>query len=1042
MGLRIALAGRVAIEVDGVPVDVRRLGALGRLALAYLVVERGRPVTRHELADVLWEEDLPRTWETSVRVVVSKVRAVLADAGLAPTEALTTVSGSYQLNLPAGAVVDVEEAAAALERAVAATAAAAVGSPPAANAARHDAASAVATAARRFLPGASGPWVERRQSELAELRLRALEALSEAALAAGDTAAALVAAEEAVDLEPFRESAHMRLLAALAGAGNRAEALRAYERARRLLAEELGVDPSPPLQAAYLDLLGAESADTPAGVPAPLRPSLPAPLTSFVGRAGAIAEVKGLLASTRLLSLVGTGGMGKTRLALRIAAGEEATAPGSAAVVELGPLSDPALVPHQVLSSLGLGEQAGHRPIETVAEALSARPMLLVLDNCEHVLDAAAETAGLLLRRCPDLRVLATSREPLNVAGETVWRVPALAVPEPVDEGAAGPSLAELGGYESVRLFLDRAAAVRPDLDLDEDDAPALASLIRRLDGIPLALELAAGRMAVLSVGELAERLDDRFKLLAGGSRTSPERHRTLQAAVDWTYDSLSPQEATLFARLSVFAAAFTLEAAEAVTPGDGIGPGEVLALLSCLVDKSLVVAEHGHGATRYRLLETMRHYARERLAEIPAAGAARRSAHLRWVLGLARRAEPALRGPEQGRWLEVLEATLDDLRAALSWGLAGGAPEAAVALELAATLERFWEVRGRLSEGRRWLESLLRADTFSEPGVRASGLRSAAVLAQRQGDFEPARALHTESLDLSVQVGDARGVAAAVHGLGNLAALQGDFAAARPLYEQALALGRELGDENTVAAALTNLGTVAHNQAGFAEARALAEESLAVRRRMGDRHGIALVTGNLAYLAFQQGDFAAARRLYGESLELQRELGDRPGLANSLGNLGYLSLAEGDLAGAAALLGESLALATELGDKYWTALSLLRLAKVARAEGDHDRASSLDARALALASAIGAKRAMAEWLEGLSRTAVARGDLRRAMVLLGAAEGVRDELGAPLPPAEQPGRDADLATARAALGDGADAARAQGRALSLQDAVRLASSD
>jgi len=1049
MALRIALAGRVELEAGGGPVHAGRLGSLGRVALAYLVTERHRPVTRDQLADVLWGDGLPRSWETSVRVVVSKVRAVLAEAGLDPSEALTTGAGSYQLHLPAGTVVDVEEAVDAVDGARAALSAADGPVPvEVAATARRAALGAAATASRQLLAGVAGSWVERRQAELADLRLRALEVASDAAAAEGDWSAAVTLAEEVVELEPFRESAHLRVLTAHAGAGNRAEALRAYERARRLLVEELGVDPSPPLQAAYIALLGEEPAPGEAAgpemtaAPGPA-PPLPAPLTSFVGRADAIAEVKDLLASTRLLSITGTGGMGKTRLALRIAADEAAADPRAVALVELGPLSDPGLVPQQVLSALGLGEQPGRSPLETVTAYLCSRPVLLVLDNCEHVLDASAEVAAALLRACPDLRILATTREPLKVAGETVWRVPTLSVPDPATAGGAGLTLAGLREYEAVRLFLDRAGATRPDLELGDEDAPALAGLVRRLDGIPLALELAAGRVAMLSVGELAERLDDRFRLLAGGSRSSPERHQTLRAAVDWTYDALAPAEAALFARLSVFVSAFSLAAAEDVVVGDGIGRADVLGLLSSLVDKSMVVAEHGPGTTRYRLLETMRRYGLERLSEDPVGEAVRRDAHLAWAAALAALADVALRGPDQARWLEVLEATLDDVRAALSWGgTMPGSDEAATALAMAAALERFWEVRGYLSEGRGWLESLLQAGPAAPPAVRSRALASAAILAQRQGDYVPARALHTESLRLAREAGEERGVAAAVHGLANLAVLQGDFAAARPLYEQVLAIGRGLGDDNVVAAALTNLGTVAHNQADFPEARAFAEESLEVRRRMGDRLGIAMVTGNLAYLAFQQGDHASARELYSQSLGLQRELGDRPGIANSLANLGYLALSEGDLAGATSLLDESLALADELGDKYWMALCLLRLAKVARAEGDHSRASSLDARALTLASGMGAKRAMAEWLEGLARTAVARSSFRRAMVLLGAAQAVRDELGAPLPPAEQPGRDADVAAARSALGDEAGTAWAEGRAMPLADAVRLASSD
>ena len=1027
MTVRIALAGRVEVEIDGTPVVEPGLGPLGRLLLAYLVLERRRPVPRDELADVLWGGEPPRSWETSVRVAVSKVRAVLAAAGLPAAQVLTTEAGSYQFHLPDGAVVDVEAAATALADAVAA-----LRSEP--GVARRRAAAAADVAGRQFLPGVSGIWVERRQGELRELHVRALEALSEAAAGEHDWAQAMAAAEEAVAVEPFRESAHLRLMAAHAGSGNRGEALRAYERARRLLAEELGVDPSAAMQEAYVALLGDEGGSGPAPprtVPAP--PRLPLPLTSFIGRAAAVAEVRRLLASTRLLSLTGTGGMGKTRLALETAAEEAAAGARGVALVELGPLSEGDLVPQQVLSALGLSEQPGRTATDTVVDHLCSSPTLLVLDNCEHLLGAAAGLSHHLLQSCPDLRILATTREPLRVPGETTWRVPALTTPDPGQR----LTLHELATYDAVRLFLDRVEAVRPGLALGEDAAGALAQVVCRLDGIPLALELAAGRMAVLSVQEVAERLDDRFRLLSGGSRTAPDRHQTLRAAVDWTYDALSVPEATLFDRLAVFGGTFTLDAAETVCAGRKVERADVLGLLSGLVDKSLVSSEPAGSAARFRLSETMRRYAQERLAEDAAEDAAQRDAHLAWVADLAGRAEMELRGPDQVAWLRVVEAALDDVRAALRWGQERADPSA---LGLAAALGRFWEVRGYLSEGRGWLEALLAAvGTAAAPEVRAKALRAAGILAQRQGDYEPARSSHGKSLELARQVGDRRGVAAAVHGLGNLAALQGDLAAARPLYEQALEIGRALDDDHVVAAALTNLGTVAHNQAAFDDARRLSEESLAVRRRMGDRHGIAMVTGNLAYLAFQQGRPAEARALYEESLALQRELGDRPGIANSLCNLGYLALAEGDLAGATALLEESLALAVELGDKYWTALSLLRLAKVARAEGDHGRASALDGRALTLASELGAKRALAEWLEGLARTAVAHEAFDRAVVLLGAADAVREELGAPLPPAERPGHEQDLAAARASLGDDAFAAAWDaGRRMPLEEAVRL----
>lgn len=1057
--LHIALAGRVAVEAGGAALDAGGLGRLGRVALAYLVAERHRPVTRDELAEVLWGDDLPRSWETSLRGVALRLRGLLGAAGV-PAEALTSAYGCWQLQLPAETVIDVETVPADLARAEEALAGGR------AVEARALAERAGAVAGRGFLPEAAGAWVERRQAELRELHQRALETASGAAAAAGDWAGALHWAEEAAEGAPLRESAHLRLMEAHAGAGNRGEALRAYERCRRLLAEELGVSPSPSTETAYVALLGDEP---PAPATAGPLPGLPLPLTRLVGRDDELAAIEKALAGARLLTLTGTGGVGKTRLALAAAADLAGGFPDGACFVELAPLADADLLPQQVLTALGLREETGQSPGATLAAHLRARQVLLVFDNCEHLVAAAATLAEGLLRACPGVTVLATSREPLGVPGETTWRV---------------PSLSPAG---AMALFTERAIAVRPDFTVTEPAAPALAHLCQRLDNIPLAIELAAARTSALSVEEIAARLDDRFRLLSGGARTAVPRQQTLRAMVDWTYDALSEAERRVFDRLAVFGSSFDLEAAEQV-----VGVQDVLDVVTGLVNKSLVVAERpgAGGHTRYRLLETMRLYARERLAESGDATEVR-TRHLARAVAIATAAQAAVNGPDQAAVLDRLEAEHDDLRVALAWGTSGGDPEPA--LRLATALGRFWEVRGHLSEGRSWLEAALAAGGGGErPGLRAAALNWAAVLAQHQGDYNASRGLYEHSLALRRRLDDRLGTTAALVGLGNLAALQGRLDAARDLFSESLAIGRELDQDQVVAASLTNLGWVAHARGDLRGARAMYEEALDVRRRQGDGHGTAMVLANLGDLALQQGDLDVAHALHSEGLDLRRRLGDRSGVADSLAALGKVALARGDRATAhtlqsqglaerrrvgdrpgmpaslsalaelarldgdpvtaGALLEEALTVATELDDRHCVTAALLHLARLARDQGDPAKADALYRQAMPTgapahgdsvdAGDIPPTGSTATWLEGLATIGFDDGHPDRAARLLGAADALRQAIGAPLPAHEAADRNDTIAACSAALGEASfRAAFEAGAGLPLADAVQLATS-
>jgi tetratricopeptide (TPR) repeat protein len=560
------------------------------------------------------------------------------------------------------------------------------------------------------------------------------------------------------------------------------------------------------------------------------------------------------------------------------------------------------------------------------------------------------------------------------------------------------------------------------------------------LDGIPLALELAAARVSSLPAEGIAARLDDRFKLLIGGPRTALPRQQTLRAALDWSHDLLSLSEQVLLRRLAVFAGGWTLEAAEGMCADEPVERWEILDLLSALVNKSLVLPEDVENGPRYRFLETVRQYARERL-EMAGETAQMRDRHLAWCLALAEQAEPALVGAEQEVWLGRLEAEHDNVRAALAWVRERSAVD--LGLRLAGALWRFWSVRGYLSEGRQWLEAALAGEGAAAPEARAQALYGAGNLASSQGDHARSVALHEKALALWRELGNRQGIAGSLNSLGNVAYQQGDYMQAAALYEESLALKRELGDKWSIAAALNNLGAVASEQGDYARAAALLEESLVLKRELGDKQGIAASLNNLGNGVRQQGDYARAAALHAESLALKRELGDKQGIAYSLHNLADVAYLQGDYARAAALAEESLMLRRELEDKQGIANSLHSLGIVMYMQGDHGRASTFLREAVLLGREIGARWLLTGALEVFAWVMAVRGHPERAAQLGGAAESQREILGVPLPPEQRTSHDRALQAMRATLREDAFAAAwAEGRALSLDQAINLVLSD
>jgi predicted ATPase/DNA-binding SARP family transcriptional activator len=686
-------------------------------------------------------------------------------------------------------------------------------------------------------------------------------------------------------------------------------------------------------------------------MPSLIAERLPVRLTPLVGRQRELQDVVDSLSRCRLLTLTGPGGIGKTRLALAAAGAVGASYVEGVAWVELAPLDDPGIVAQVVARQAGVPDWPGQDAVAAIAEHVSDRSMLIVLDNCEHLTSAVADLAGQLLGACPALSILATSREVLGVDGERSWPVPPLSLPED-DAPAAAAALAE---SDAVRFFEYRAQLVLPSFRLGDDNAAAVVQVCRRLDGLPLAIELAAAQMRMLSLGRLAERLDDIFTVLVGGARTAPRRHQALRAALDWSHDLLDEDERVVFRRLAVFCGGFTLTAAEQVAAGGGIRPARMLELLTRLADKSLLRVDHGGSDARYHLLSTVREYALARLAGASEQEATRR-AHLRWVAGLVEQVAPRIEGGREGplrleRELDRLDVETPNLRVALEFARDCG--DADAALRIAGPLGRFAYLRGHYHEIREWMDTAVTAGTDAPAALRAQALLGSGRLALLLCDYLPAVRRLEAALRLCRELGDARGVASALQVLGSVAREQGRYARAMELHAESLALAEGAGDRWAVASAHGYLGYACWLQADFA--RATQECALALRmfRELGDVEGIAWSLLSLGTVARHQGARERAAALLEESRSLAERIGFREGIAWSLEQLGLLAADRGDPA-AAALLRNSLEIHHDLRDRWRTCSVLEDLAAIALAQGCPQQAARLQAAAEALRVTIG----------------------------------------------------------------------------------------
>jgi predicted ATPase/DNA-binding SARP family transcriptional activator len=938
--LHIRLLGDFSLVYGDEPVRTINTARLQSL-LAYLVLHRDAPQPRYHVAFQLWPASREAQALTNLRKLFYELRQALPEADYI----LRADTHTLQWLPDAAFTLDVAD----FENGVAQAASVQ---------ALRD---AVALYRGDLLPSCYDDWILPERERLRQAYAEAIERLVALLEDEHDYRAALGCAERLLRLDPLREATYRSLMRLHALSGDGTGVARVYRACSTVLQRELGVEPSAKTRAAYTQGLKVAATQPMAEERPPARrDNLPLQLTRFIGREREIGQVRQLVLARRLVTLTGVGGIGKTRLALAVAQTLlEAFADG-VWHVDLGALADPALVVSAVAAVLGVREE-GERPLLVrLGEALHARHVLLLLDNCEHLVAAVRLLAETLLSAAPEVRILATSRVALGATGEVTWRVPPLSTPDMSswatsawgrDEGGFHDQVSALAQFESVQVFVDRAAAVLPTFAVTHRNAWAVARICQQLDGIPLALELAAARVGVLTAQQIADNLDDALPLLTHGRPTALPRHQTLQATLDWSYALLTSQEQALLRRLAVFAGSFTLEAAESVGAGAELQQAGVLDVLASLADQSLVSVEAAGEATRFRLHETTRQYARARLAEAGEETLVR-NRHLDFFCCLAESLEADLDGRLPPGALGRLTQEYSNLRAALQWSTQADG-DALLGLRLAAALADFWELRGQLTTERGWLEALLtRSGAALEPSLRAKALRAAGKVAYYQCDFEAARAFFEHSVALDRALDNRPRLADTLGRLGFLFGIQQDYAAAEPCYRESLALYRALDERSGVGRSLSELGYIALRQGDCARARALLEESLTLFRDPEDRYLEARARHFLGHAARLIGDYAEAHAQYNRAAVILAEMNNSWGLFYLLEAFACLAVAEAQWERAARLFGAVERLGATIGAP---------MAPIERAECERDTAA---ARA-----ALGEPAFAAAWAAGQALT-------------------------------------------------------------------------
>jgi predicted ATPase/DNA-binding SARP family transcriptional activator len=866
------------MSLDGEPIALG--GQKRRALLAVLLLDAGRVVSRDRLIDALWGDEPPDTARNTLQVYVSQLRKLL------PEGVLETAPAGYRLVIEPDSV-DLFEFIRLSEEGRTALGA---GDP-----ARAADTLRAALGLWRGAPLADLSWEPFAQSEimrLEELRVAALEERIDADLALGRHGQVVAELERLVGDQPMRERFRAQLMLALYRSGRQADALAVYQRARRTFVDELGIEPSESLRRLERAILAHDpSLDVAQAGPASPRRA-PIPATPLLGRERELAAIAEVVRKedTRLVTLTGTGGIGKTRLALELVRRLSPEFQNGSAVATIANLRDPALVAGAILEALEVPE-VGPNPEEELIRALADSELLLLVDNFEQVITAAPSIAR-LLESAPRVKVIVTSRAPLRVAAEREVPVPPLA-----DDEAA-------------ELFIARAQAADPNFALTEQNAGAVAELCARLDGLPLAIELAAARTKLLPPAALLSRLGNRLELLTGGRRDAPRHQQTLRMTLDWSYDLLDPDAQRLFAQLGVFAGGWTLPSAEAVCGGHS----SVLEGLAALVDESLVrQRQTSDGEPRFSVLEIVREYALERLAELGEADDTRRR-HLEHLVAFAEEAEPKLADRDQISWFARLEDEHNNLRAALAFALETG--DSVSALRLVVGIRRFWQIHGYLAEGRQALESALAVASEEPSELRANALNMAGILAGEQGEFDAASARFEAALADARASGSTRVISSALVNLGNLAFFGGELEVARDLYKESIEHFVSLGDTRGQALAKENVGLMALTAGDVPEAVTWLTEALELAREVGDDREIGAASRSLAAAMIELGEGAQATTLLAESLALARELGEPHGIAVCLDTFAGLAAMGGEVERAATLFGASDAARASIGAK------------------------------------------------------------------------------------------------------------------------------
>jgi predicted ATPase/DNA-binding SARP family transcriptional activator len=991
--LEIRLLGQFDMRLHGAPVELSSRPA--QSLLAYLLLNHGTAHRRERLAGLLWPDSSEANARRNLRQALWQIRRALGEVSDSLLDADDLTIGAH---LKPDHWLDVAILHQTLDDSLTA----------------DELIGRAAVYGGELLPGFYDDWAVLERERLAAHCERTLHLLLERLVAEQRWRDVLQWAERWIALGHTPEAAYRGLMLAHAAQGDIAAVAEVYRRCVDALDRELAVEPSEQTRTLYERLRRGETSFVAQNAPRPTQPppapvqrhNLPVHLTSFIGRQNEIEAIQRYLLDRRLVTLTGSGGTGKTRLALQVAYGvveagyrlpnpADATSPSfedGVWLVELATVTDPEAVPQAVAAVLNVREEAASPLTQSIIEHLRERRVLLILDNCEHLLDASARLIDALLRSCPHVRILTTGREMVGMIGEMVLRVPSLSLPA----AGAQPDPGSLLAYEAVRLFVERAAAVRPEFALNESNAAAVVHICRQLDGVPLAIELAAARVRSLTPDQIGARLDDRFRLLTGGSRTALPRQQTLRALIDWSWDLLSEPERILLRRLAVFRGGWTLEAAEqicvrcdalpsahrqAIEPA-GLETEDVLDLITHLVDKSLtVMQEHPTGA-RYDLLESIRQYALEKLV---ASGESEevRANHFAYFLELAESAEPKLRTSEQLVWLARLEVEHDNLRVALKWTTGRDAVEAG--LRLAGALARFWYLRGYWSEGRTWLRLLLEYPPPDDPPAlayqwaRMRALAGAGWLADEDGTELP---LYRECLSLARQLGDSWCEAFALRGLSAVTTSWANLEAAEPQLQESLALFTALGDNWGMGLVRFNRGWLALERDDALAAETEWQAGLEHFRRCGDRWGIAVTVGALGYVARLRGHYERAAELIEAGLQNFRELGDKAGVVLSLTRLGNLAFRRGDYREATALLNESMSVLHEHHDQQGLIASLQVLGLVAAVQGEYERAERLLSESVEYARRRGDDYERAHGLSYLAYIAYQRNQIERAGAL------------------------------------------------------------